>query len=99
MKCIKNTWSKNPEVVKTKTRKMIHFAKCAECESKKLKFINEQEASALIISLGIRRHLSKIPLVSPLLRQEYKMNEIMNKCLLEGDQFTAEMHLGQSGFI
>ena len=67
MKCTKNTESKNPEVIKTKNGKIMHFAKCAECESKKLKFINEQKASALISSLRIRRHLSKIPLVSPLL--------------------------------
>ena len=67
MKCTKNTESKNPEVIKTKNGKIMHLAKCAECESKKLKFINQQEASPLIISLGIRRHLRKIPLVSPVL--------------------------------
>ena len=67
MKCTKNTEKKPPEFIKTKNGKIMHFAKCAECESKKLKFINEQEASALIIILGIRRPLRKIPLVSPVL--------------------------------
>ena len=30
------------------------LSKCAVCDSKKLKFIKEQEASALLISLGIK---------------------------------------------
>ena len=43
------------------------LAKCVVCNSKKSKFIKEQEASALLSSLGIRAPLSKIPLVGPLL--------------------------------
>ena len=41
--------------------------KCAVCDSKKSKFIKEQEASGLLSSLGIKTLLSKIPLVGPLL--------------------------------
>ena len=41
--------------------------KCAVCDSKKSKFIIEQEASGLLSSLGIKTPLSKIPLVGPLL--------------------------------
>ena len=41
------------------------LSKCAVCDSKKFKFINEQEASGLLSSLGIITPLSKIPLVSP----------------------------------
>ena len=41
----------------------MFLSKCAECDSKKSKFIKEQEASALLSSFGINTPLSKIPLV------------------------------------
>ena len=37
------------------------------CDSKKSKFIKEQEASALLSSLGMKATLCKIPLERPLL--------------------------------
>ena len=37
------------------------------CDSKKSKFLKQQEASGLLSSLGIKTPLSKIPLVGPLL--------------------------------
>ena len=43
------------------------LSKCAVCDSKKSKFIKEQEASGLLSSLGIKTPLSKISLVGPLL--------------------------------
>ena len=43
------------------------LSKCAVCDSKKSKFIKDQEASGLFISLGIKTSFSQIPLVSPLL--------------------------------
>ena len=42
-------------------------SKWAMCDSKKSKFIKEQEASRLLSSLGINKTLSKIPLVGHLL--------------------------------
>ena len=39
------------------------LSKCVVCDSKKSKFIKEQEASGLINSLGIKTPLIKIPLV------------------------------------
>ena len=62
--------NKNPKVVKTKRRGIILLSKCAVCHNKKfkkIKFIKEQEASGLLSSLEIKTHLSKIPLVGPLL--------------------------------
>ena len=50
LKCRKNTESKNPKVVKTKNRRMKILSKCAVCDSKKLKFISEQQASVLLSS-------------------------------------------------
>ena len=43
------------------------LSKFAVCDSKKSKFIKEQEASGLLNSLGIKTLLSKVPLVVPLL--------------------------------
>ena len=37
------------------------------CDSKKWRFIKEQEASGLLSTLRIKRHLRKIPLVGTLL--------------------------------
>ena len=65
----------------------------AVCDSKKSRFIKEQEASGLLSSLEIKRHLSKIPLVGPILFLKYKMSEMVNKFLLAGDKFMPEMHL------
>ena len=43
--------------------------KCAVCDSKKLKYIKQQEASGLLSSLEIKIPSSKAPLVGPLLFQ------------------------------
>ena len=51
LKCRKITESKNPEVVKTKNGRIILLSKCGVCDSKKSKFIKEQEASGLLSSL------------------------------------------------
>ena len=67
LKSRKNTESKNPKVVRTKNRRIRLLSKCAVCDSKKLKFIQKQEAKRLLSSLGIKASLSKIPLLGPLL--------------------------------
>ena len=43
------------------------LSKCAVCDSKKSKFIKERVASGLLSSLGVKKSLSKIPLLAPLL--------------------------------
>ena len=67
LKCRKNTENKNPKVAMTKNGKIMFLSKCAVWDSKKLKFIKEQEASELLGSLGIETPLREIPLVGPLL--------------------------------
>ena len=67
LKCRKITDSKNPKVARTKNGKIMLLSKCAVCDSKKSKFIKEQEASGLLSNLGIKTPLSKISLVGPLL--------------------------------
>ena len=40
----KNTESKNPKFVRTKNGRIVLLSKCAMCDNKKLKFINEQKS-------------------------------------------------------
>ena len=54
LKCRKNTKGKNPKVVRTKNRGIMLLLKCAVCDSNKLKFIKNQEASGLLTSFGIK---------------------------------------------
>ena len=79
----------------------MFLSKHAECDSKKLKFIKQQEGSGLLSSLGIKTPLNKIPLVGPLLfrgNTRDKMNDTNNTFLLAGGKFMSEMHLRQPGF-
>ena len=43
------------------------LSNCVVCNSKKSKFLKQQETSRLLSGLGIKTSLSKIPLVAPLL--------------------------------
>ena len=54
MKCRKNTENKNPEVVKTVNERITVLSKCEVCDSKKPKFIKEQEVSGLLSTLGAK---------------------------------------------
>ena len=54
LKCTKNTESKIPKVVRTKSKRIMLFIKTSSCDSKKSKFIKEQEASGLLSSLGTK---------------------------------------------
>ena len=62
LKSIKNTESKNPEVILTKNGKIKFLWKCAVCNSKKIEIIKEQEAKGLLSKFtGI-----KVPILSDL---------------------------------
>ena len=80
------------------------LSKCAICGSKKSRFIKNQEAKGLLSKLGIKRPLSKVPLLGDILfwMQFHwmciKRNEIVNKFLLAGDKYMPEIHLKQPGF-
>ena len=62
LKCRKNTESKNPKVARLKNGRIMLLSKSAVCDTKKSKFIKQQEASGLLSSLGIKIPLRKIPL-------------------------------------
>ena len=67
LKCRKNTDSINPKVSKTSNGKTIILSKCDVCDSKKSKFIKEQQARGLLSHLGIKTPLNKIPLLGDIL--------------------------------
>ena len=52
LKCRKNTESKNPKLAKTKNGRML-LPECVVSDSKKSKFIKQQETSGLLSSLEI----------------------------------------------
>ena len=66
LKCKKNTKNIDAKMMKTKNGRYVLSSKCAVCGSKKSTFIKEQEAVGLLSSLGIRKPLSKIPLLNVL---------------------------------
>ena len=55
----------NPKVVKTKNGRIMLLSKCAASDGKKLRFVKEQEVTALLSSLGMKTPLSTITLVGP----------------------------------
>ena len=62
LKCRKNTQSKNPKVVRNKNGRIMLLSKYTVCNSKKSKFLKEQEAKGLLSKLtGI-----KVPIQSDL---------------------------------
>ena len=50
-----------------KNGRIMLLSKCAVCNSRKSKFIKQQEATGLLSSLGIKTPLSKVNLLGPLL--------------------------------
>ena len=62
--CRKNIPNKDTKIVKTENNRLIVSSKCAVCNNKKSKFINQQEAKGLLSNLGIRTPLSQIPLLN-----------------------------------
>ena len=67
LKCRKSTESQNPKIARTENGRIMLLSNCVVCNSKKSKFIKEQEASELLSSLGIKTPLNKIYLLGPLL--------------------------------
>ena len=67
LKCKKNTESINPKVSKTNNGKTMILSTCVMSDSKKTKFIKEQQAKGLLSNLGIRTILNKTPLLGDIL--------------------------------
>ena len=67
LKCKKHTGNINPQVCGINNGKLMILSKCAICNSKKSKFINEQEAKGLLSKLGIKTPFSKLPILGYIL--------------------------------
>ena len=67
LKCRKNTENINLRVSKTSNGRTMLLSECATCDSKKPRFIKNQEAKGLLSNLGIKTPLSKVPILGDIL--------------------------------
>ena len=67
LKCRKNTENINPRVSKTSNGRTMLLSKCAISNSKKSRFIKNQDAKGLLRNLGIRTPLSKVSILGDIL--------------------------------
>ena len=67
LKCRKDTDNVNPKISKTSNGRTMVLSNCAICNSKKSRFIKNQEAKGLLSNLGIRTPLSKVPILGDIL--------------------------------
>ena len=66
VKCERNTENLNSKIFKTKNNRPIMQLKCADCRTKKSRFVKEQGAKGFLSNLGIKTPLNKIPLLDVL---------------------------------
>ena len=57
----------NPRVSKTSNGRTMVLSKCAICDSKKSRFIKNQETKGLLQNLGVRTPLSKVAIMGDIL--------------------------------
>ena len=67
LNCRKNTENINSKVSKTSNGKTMVLSKCAICDSKKSRFIKNQEAKGLLSNICDRTLLSKVPILGDIL--------------------------------
>ena len=72
-------------------------SKCGEFGFKKSRFVKRQKAKGILINLGVKALLIKIPLLNVYLKA-CKNEWSWNKVLLAGDKFMPELHLTQPEF-
>ena len=73
LKCRKKPKSKNPNIVRTKKKRIMVLSQYAVSDSKNWKFIKEKKPSRLLSSLGMKTPLSNITLLDLLLLVEDKL--------------------------
>ena len=62
--CRKNTKNNNPKIVRNRQNRLMIQSNCANCVSKKSRFIKEQQAMGILSNLGVKTPLSKVPLLN-----------------------------------
>ena len=63
LKCKKDTENLDSKIFRTKSNRLIMQSTYSDYENKKSRFIKEQEAKGLLINLGIKTPLNKIPIL------------------------------------
>ena len=67
LKCKKDRESVDSKMLKTKNGRTMLSSKCTVCGSKKSKFTKQQQAKGLLINLGLKTPLIKVPLLRDIL--------------------------------
>ena len=67
LNCKKNTKNIDLKMSSSSTGKAMILSKCPICNSKKSRFIKNQEAKGLLSNLGIKTPLSKVPILGDIL--------------------------------
>ena len=67
LKCRKDTENINPKISTTSNGRTMLLSKCIICNSKKSRFIKNQEANGLLSNLGNKTPLSKVPISGDIL--------------------------------
>ena len=62
--CRSYTKNINSKIVRNRQNRLMIQSNCANCGSKKSRFIKEQQAMGILSNLGIKTHLSKVPLLN-----------------------------------
>ena len=62
--CRKYMKNNNPKIVRNIQNRLMMQSNCATCESKRSRFIKEQQAMRISSNLGIKTPLSKVPLLN-----------------------------------
>ena len=66
IKCRRDSENIDPKMVRTKNNRLIMQSKCSVCGIKKSRFVKEQKVKGLLSNLGIKKPLSKFPLLNVL---------------------------------
>ena len=62
--CRKYTKNNNRKIVRNRQNRLMIQSNQATCDSKKSRFIKEQQAMEILSNLGIKTPLSKVPLLN-----------------------------------
>ena len=67
LKFRKDTENINARIFKKSNHRTMVLSKCAICGSKKSSFVKNQDAKGLLSNLGVRKPLSKVPILIDIL--------------------------------
>ena len=62
--CRKYTKNNNPKIVRNRQNRLMIQSNCANCGSKKSRFIKEQQAMGILSNVVIKTPLNKVPLLN-----------------------------------